>query len=498
MDLKTTILGRKAMRGPTPRLVKRAPRQAYPSGIELDYARALLAYVAELQMVIDEDLLPQLPALEATAKAEGLRSDAFPDDVDIIAERMRRRMEARQRITERRAEEAATRISSFNRNQIAGQVKAVLGVDVFAAEPWLRSEMAVWTRENARLIQSISDKAIDGVDRIVTDGIRDGKAIRTLTAEIRKEIGSTRSRATLIARDQVGKFNGRLTQLRHRDMGVTDYTWRGVMDGRERPAHVRREGQRFSWDSPPPDGHPGQPIQCRCTAEPVLDEFADLMGVGEPSVKDNGTPQAANGKLAGMQPNKSNATDYAIAKPGTHFRSVDSPLERSETYTALSGMKDAGLVPFLRQNPIGDIAFVREAYTPDRRRIMGSYRRYDRFLTLAYGEPVGGWGQELKPGETFGVALTARNRKEHLKMVFVHELGHHVLNVVGKAGWEIIDNALAERRRHISLYASTRDDYFSESLVAFVYHPDVLMSYDRVGYDMVQEVLKLTKIGGGE
>jgi hypothetical protein len=236
---------------------------------------------------------------------------------------------------------------------------------------------------------------------------------------------------------------------------------------------------------------------------PLTDEekrrATDKKGPGvDESPRSDGVMQAGDGKLLAMQLNKNDGTDYAIAKPGIHFKSVDSPLEQRETYTALSGMKDAGLTQFLRQNPIGDIAFVREAYTPDRRRIMGSYRRPDRFMTLAYGEPVGGWGQQLTPGETFGVALTARNRSEHLKMVFVHELGHHVLNVLGKAGWEIVDSALAERSRHISLYASARDDYFSESLVASVYHPEALMSYDRVGYDMVQAVLKLTKVGGGE
>ena len=35
--------------------------------------------------------------------------------------------------------------------------------------------------------------------------------------------------------------------------------------------HWEREGQEFRWDQPPEDGHPGQPIECRCSAEPIID-----------------------------------------------------------------------------------------------------------------------------------------------------------------------------------------------------------------------------------
>ena len=51
------------------------------------------------------------------------------------------------------------------------------------------------------------------------------------------------------------------------------------VDERERAHHVDREGKEFNWDKPPDDGHPGQPILCRCYAEAVLPEFDELNGV---------------------------------------------------------------------------------------------------------------------------------------------------------------------------------------------------------------------------
>jgi len=57
----------------------------------------------------------------------------------------------------------------------------------------------------------------------------------------------------------------------------THYIWRTVGDGRVRAAHAENEGKIFSWDSPPPTGHPGEDYNCRCTAEPYVQgesEFA--------------------------------------------------------------------------------------------------------------------------------------------------------------------------------------------------------------------------------
>ena len=82
------------------------------------------------------------------------------------------------------------------------------------------------------------------------------------------------SRAKLIARDQVAKLNGELTKERQTDLGVTGYIWRTVGDERVRDEHADNDGQFFTWDSPPSTGAPGEDIQCRCWAEPVLPELA--------------------------------------------------------------------------------------------------------------------------------------------------------------------------------------------------------------------------------
>ncbi len=66
-----------------------------------------------------------------------------------------------------------------------------------------------------------------------------------------------------------------VSRERQQAAGLEEYIWRTVGDSDVRPDHRAREGMRFRYDNPPPDGHPGTPWGCRCFAEPVLpDEFA--------------------------------------------------------------------------------------------------------------------------------------------------------------------------------------------------------------------------------
>ena len=62
--------------------------------------------------------------------------------------------------------------------------------------------------------------------------------------------------------------------MRQKEAGVTEYIWQTAGDERVRPNHRSKDGKKFKWSNPPADtGHPGQDYQCRCVAEPVLDDF---------------------------------------------------------------------------------------------------------------------------------------------------------------------------------------------------------------------------------
>ncbi|SEQ64285.1 phage putative head morphogenesis protein, SPP1 gp7 family [Rosenbergiella nectarea] len=144
----------------------------------------------------------------------------------------------------------------------------VLGVDAYRAERWLAEMQANWVAQNVALINSISADQLSDMEQIVRRGVMNGSASSVIKKQITDRYSVSESRAKLIAIDQIGKANAALTQQRQKDAGVDGYIWRGVLDQRERQIHIDREGKKYKWDSPPRDGHPGQPIRCRCYAEP--------------------------------------------------------------------------------------------------------------------------------------------------------------------------------------------------------------------------------------
>lgn len=62
-------------------------------------------------------------------------------------------------------------------------------------------------------------------------------------------------------------FKGRAGAGTHPRTGF--YIWRTQRDDVVRSEHAVREGQVFSWENPPPGGHPGEAYGCRCRAEPL-------------------------------------------------------------------------------------------------------------------------------------------------------------------------------------------------------------------------------------
>lgn len=126
----------------------------------------------------------------------------------------------------------------------------------------------------AGLIQGLSDDLVKWVQVATQDALIQGKSTKTLQAAIRDRLGVADSRARLIARDQVAKLNSDLTRRRHQDAGLDDYIWRTSQDERVRSRHKKLEGNKYRYGEPTGAEEglpPGQPIQCRCVAQPYVD-----------------------------------------------------------------------------------------------------------------------------------------------------------------------------------------------------------------------------------
>jgi hypothetical protein len=68
------------------------------------------------------------------------------------------------------------------------------------------------------------------------------------------------------------RFKQGLDGYRQETLGLEQYIWRTMDDGKVRALHRQYDDRTFSWDNPPTDGHPGDAFGCRCRADPVLPE----------------------------------------------------------------------------------------------------------------------------------------------------------------------------------------------------------------------------------
>lgn len=162
-------------------------------------------------------------------------------------------------------------------------MRSAIGIDLGAVivGEGIEAQLQGALQRNVSAVRGLTGDVARRLEAKLLDALTKGLANREIEKIISGEFGIARRRAKLIARDQAASFNGDLNRIRQQAMGVTEYLWstsqdervRGNPEGRypnARPSHWAREGKTFKWSDPPSDGHPGQPINCRCTARAVI------------------------------------------------------------------------------------------------------------------------------------------------------------------------------------------------------------------------------------
>lgn len=280
-------LGRRLAEKTAGRKIPEQPVVRYPCNTERDFLQNILVRMNPLVSMMHGDVVPQIDGIMECAGV--VRQDAtYGDDVVRMIGGMRVAYETRfpaQGIDEI-ASKAAHEVADHTRREVARQTKAVIGLEVLPAEPWLEGTIDSFVKENVKLIKSIPDKYFADIETMVLRQIRGGRRASEIEDDIIAMKNVPRHRAALIARDQIGKLTSQMMMTRHQDLGMKRYRWRTSRDERvrgnpggkypkARPSHHRREGKIYRYKKPPEGGHPGEAIRCRCWAEPV---FEDILG----------------------------------------------------------------------------------------------------------------------------------------------------------------------------------------------------------------------------
>ena len=147
-------------------------------------------------------------------------------------------------------------------------------------------------QRNAELIVNVSNQTISNIENIVYNGVTTGQSWKNLEPQIAQQRKTAGNRAKVIARDQTAKLNEAMNQVAQTDAGVQFFEWQTSGDERvsgayqkrrgkkiPRGSHVLLDGKIYKWgdnahypeiDSYGNRGVPGERVQCRCTALPVI------------------------------------------------------------------------------------------------------------------------------------------------------------------------------------------------------------------------------------
>ena len=228
-----------------------------------------------------EDILRVLPLME-----ENLTPLQISRLIDEISEKVM----GKTNIDRMRSlsEEWTRKVSQDTKARFEHDIANAFGLDFthILDDVNIRTAMEAENIFAANLIKSIPDEYLDQVQHAVLLNFQQ-KTLpegRSLREQIQHIYGVGEVRAGIIARDQTSKMNAAFVEARNKDLGVEEYVWRTSKDQRVvgNPAglypkptalhgnHHAREGKVYEWNNPPYDGHPGQAIMCRCTAEPII------------------------------------------------------------------------------------------------------------------------------------------------------------------------------------------------------------------------------------
>jgi SPP1 gp7 family putative phage head morphogenesis protein len=280
--------------------LKKNPRILDPKRVEREYQRALRKLVQRARDIINNRIISQLPTLVSlndllSTKLDSYRLDQTPEELlrDLIRSTQRElEIQLSESEIEAIAREYAGQADLHNKKQLSKVFASTLGVDLVADNPAIDKAIRGFIIQNTDFITNVNQEFLRETQRVITTGFRQGLRAEEISKQL---IGTgkfqgqvsrfkkAKTRANLIARDQISKLNGKLNEERQKAVGINKFVWVTALDERVRTDH-RLDGEIFNWNSPiskngrvKPNGglNPGEDINCRCYADPVFEDLLE-------------------------------------------------------------------------------------------------------------------------------------------------------------------------------------------------------------------------------
>lgn len=244
-----------------------------PVTIEKEFQSQLISYVNQFKKVVKEELLP---IIERNIK---LTVDGVGDEINKAIELIRQRFDF-VNIAITIATTMIERLNKQNLKRTQRSLNNAIGVDVnnILLSENLNDFLEMQIIANSELIKSIPQQGIEDIRRIIFNGFTTGLRHEEISKQITgMSFNKINNRIKTIARTEIAKVNSQITNKRLLNLGITKAIWDTTNDSRTRPCHSIRDGKEFDitvglYSSC--DGltiQPGQEINCRCVARPVVE-----------------------------------------------------------------------------------------------------------------------------------------------------------------------------------------------------------------------------------
>ena len=275
-------------------------KRAYPHGIEIKYFRQLKSYFKPLtdyvNKYISENLEPLLRGDSVEVRLDTIPGNSFRKMIYNLEDWLSVYMPDIPEMTDSRDYEnknnvifvglgkTADETMEFSEKEFQRIIEKGIHVNLPVSAPWWDDMKKSWAEDNYTLITSNAKNYVSKINTLTEQAIVNGLSPMKLKEEIKKATESLSDKhCKLLARDQMGKLNGQITEAQMTEVGLDMYIWSTSYDDRVRDSHAVMEGLLCRWDDasvcsydngktwvPRPSGavdlHPGQDIQCRCVA----------------------------------------------------------------------------------------------------------------------------------------------------------------------------------------------------------------------------------------
>lgn len=269
-------------------------QRAYPHGVEAKYYRQLKSYFKPLTdyvtKYIKENMEPLLRGDSPEIKLDAIPGNSFkkmlynlenwlsiymPDIADLPEN-------SNNNVIFVGLGKTAEETFEFSERDFKKTIEKGIHVNPPTTAEWWNEMKSSWAADNYTLITSNAKRYVSQINTLTEQAIVNGLSPKKLTQEIIKATnGLSDAHCKLLARDQIGKLNGQITQAQMEEIGLDLYVWSTSMDDRVRDDHAVMEGLLCRWDDAsvcsydngktwvdrPSNAvqlHPGQDIQCRC------------------------------------------------------------------------------------------------------------------------------------------------------------------------------------------------------------------------------------------